>query len=642
MINNFHSFGTKFHTHRIQFMKKLTVLLLLFLPFLAPAQALDSLIHQLERSKNDVDKVKTLITISEESIYRQPDLTIKYSEQLLELSKKVNNQEGEAISYLTFARYYNRAQDFERSHQYLEKAERVFSSLKEPNQLLKVSRVNAENEMRKGNFEAAMKILQANIDKSKKLKNPTEEAINLAMIGNIFTFNQQFEEAEKQLLKSLTVIRKTTSKREESIILSNLASSYFSWQKNEEAKKYLDTFFVIQQQLNDPVLLASAKVNMANYYMYKGEFDRAINSLNEALLFYERINDIPKISFTLKRRADLYISLKEYQKAIADANTGIELLKDKNEMDIHIADYYYLIYQSYNALGNYKEAITAFETAYEYKAKAISSETSNTILELKEKYETEKKEEEIKLLQEQNKTKDALIKARTYSVIALSLLFLSILFGFILVRRQQKLKQQKRATELEHRALRAQMNPHFIFNALNSIQRVYVEGDTDKANDFMADFANLMRRVLENSGSTKISIQEEVDTLRLYMELEKLRSKDRFTYSISVEEDITTFDTQIPPLIIQPFVENAIWHGILPLTDRMGEIKVSIKSYSDNELLISITDNGIGFDTKQQTSKHHSKGIEITEQRIGEKVTVNSQKGQGTTISFTLKLTPND
>lgn len=639
MTNNFHSFGAKFHIHRIQFMKTLTVLLLLFLSFFGSAQPSDNLIHQLEQSKNDIDKINVLITISEESIYKQPDLTVKYSEQLLELSKKTNHQEGEAIAYLTLAKYYNRAQDFERSHQYLEKAERLFSSMKQPNQLLKVSRVHAENEMRKGNFEAAMKILQANIDKSKKLKNPTEEAINLAMIGNIFTFNQQFGEAEKQLLKALAVIRTTASKREESIMLSNLASCYFSWEKNEEAKQCLDAFFVIQQQLNDAVLLASAKANMANYYMYKGEFDRAINALNEALLFYERINDIPKISFTLKRRADLYISLEEYQKAIADASTGIELLKDKNEMDIHIADYYYIIYQACNALGKYKEAISAFETAYEYKAKAISAETSNTILELKEKYETEKKEEEIKLLREQNKTKDALLQARAYFIIALLLLVVSIVTGVVFIRRQQKLKQQKKAAELEHRVLRTQMNPHFIFNALNSIQRVYVEGDTDKANDFMADFAHLMRKVLENSGSTKISVQEEVDTLRLYLELEKLRSKDRFNYTISVSEDIAAFDVQIPPLIIQPFVENAIWHGILPLTDRIGEITISIQRHSGTELMISIADNGVGFDPDSKNNQHNSRGIEITEQRIGEKVIVNSQKGTGTTISFKLKLT---
>ncbi len=88
MTNNFHSFGAKFHIHRIQFMKTLTVLLLLFLSFFGSAQPSDNLIHQLEQSKNDIDKINVLITISEESIYKQPDLTVKYSEQLLELSKK--------------------------------------------------------------------------------------------------------------------------------------------------------------------------------------------------------------------------------------------------------------------------------------------------------------------------------------------------------------------------------------------------------------------------------------------------------------------------------------------------------------------------------------------------------------------------
>jgi len=578
-----------------------------------------------------------LMQISEESIYKQPDSTLMYSEQLLALGKKTGDEKAIAAAYLVFGRHYSRSQEFEQSLLYLDKAANLFTKLNLPDELLKIQRTRADNEMRQGNFGKAMEILQSNIDESKKLKNLTEEALSTAAIGNIFTLNQQHEEAERQFLRALSIIRKTSSEREESLILFNLASCYFNWMKDEEGKKYLDTFFVIQQGLNDAALIASAKVNMANYYIFKERFDMAIKEYDDALVYFEKINAVPKIAFTLKRRADLYMMIGEYKKAIEDVSRCIALLEQKSEMDIHISDYYHIMYQANKKLGNHRKALEAFETAYDYKSKAISLETNRSLLELKEKYETEKKEEQIKLLEEQNKTKDALLKARAYFAIALAFLVIFSIAGAVLIRRQQRLKLQKKASELEHQVLRAQMNPHFIFNALNSIQRVYVEGDTNKANDFMADFAQLMRKVLTHNESTKIPVQEEIDTLRLYMDLEKLRSKDRFDYSIFIDEAISPLDTQIPPLIIQPFVENAIWHGLLPLTDRKGSITISLKANRGNTILVSIADNGVGFDDSENNKKHVSKGIGITEQRIGGKVTVKSEKGKGTVITFILK-----
>jgi len=614
--------------------------LLLLTASAAHAQIPDSLTRQLDAAQTDAEKIRALTKISEESIYKQPDQTIAYAERLLALAQKNGDEKAMAASYLILAKQYSRSQDFEKSLLYLEKAEKQYTTLNMPLELIRIRRIRAENEMRKGNFEVSMKILQANIDESKKLGNLTEEAINMAVIGNIFSFNLQYGEAEKQILEALAIINKTDSKREKSLILLNLAACYMNSGKFEEGKKNLDEFFVVQQELNDPVLKASAEVSMANYHVYKEQFGQAIRAYDEALRYFEKINETPKIAFTVKRRADLYLTMGEYKKAIADANRCIDLLKKKTEMDMLVADYYYIIYQANKALGNYKEGMEAFETAYEYKSKSLSAETANTILELKEKYKAEKKEEEIKLLEEQNKTKDALLQARTYSVIALSLLVVFGIVGIVLFRRQQRFNMQKKASELEHRVLRAQMNPHFIFNALNSIQRVYVEGNTDRANDFMADFAQLMRKVLEHSGSAKISVQEEVDTLRLYMDLEKLRSKNRFAYTITVDENISAIDTQIPPLIIQPFVENAIWHGVLPLADRKGEITISLKGDDEGRTVtVSVTDNGVGFHESEKSRKHISKGIEITEQRIGSKVAVQTVKGAGTTITFTIKTT---
>jgi hypothetical protein len=179
---------------------------------------------------------------------------------------------------------------------------------------------------------------------------------------------------------------------------------------------------------------------------------------------------------------------------------------------------------------------------------------------------------------------------------------------------------QRRIAEEEMRALRAQMNPHFIFNALNSINRQIVKSDTKTASLYLTRFARLMRLTLDNSESKQVPLSSELEALKLYIEMEALRFDHKFTYSITVENSIDQDVASLPPLIIQPFVENAIWHGLLNLKDREGHLEIRI-SKSDNQILIVIEDNGVGrkmaaeLRSKTATTRK-SMGIRLTEDRI--------------------------
>jgi hypothetical protein len=171
-------------------------------------------------------------------------------------------------------------------------------------------------------------------------------------------------------------------------------------------------------------------------------------------------------------------------------------------------------------------------------------------------------------------------------------------------------------------ALRAQMNPHFIFNALNSIQRYILKGDVDQANKYLSKFSRLQREVLNNSSQDFINLQKEIDILELYLQLEQLRFDDRFEYSISVDQQIDPTEIKIPPMILQPFVENAIWHGLMP---RTGLKKVGIRFFlhNDETLHCTIDDNGIGRTASAQlknnhdnSTQHQSKGLSLVHRRL--------------------------
>ena len=180
-------------------------------------------------------------------------------------------------------------------------------------------------------------------------------------------------------------------------------------------------------------------------------------------------------------------------------------------------------------------------------------------------------------------------------------------------------KIEKEKVQLQNRALQAQMNPHFLFNCLNSIQNLIVIGKTDYAADYLSKFARLVRNVLNTSNKDKITLESDLILLNNYLELEKIRFGDKLNYEIRISDSIDQYDIMIPPLLIQPFVENAIIHGIAPLTDNKGMVEI-IYTMINNKLDIQIIDNGIGLNqsikSKEKQDDRISYGIETSKQRI--------------------------
>ena len=179
---------------------------------------------------------------------------------------------------------------------------------------------------------------------------------------------------------------------------------------------------------------------------------------------------------------------------------------------------------------------------------------------------------------------------------------------------------QLKLSQTEMAALRAQMNPHFIFNCLNSIQYFTAQNDADKASDYLAKFSRLIRLVLENSKSDKVTLANELETLRLYIEMEAMRFPDKLHYQIQLADGIDAESIQIPPLLLQPFVENAIWHGLMH-KDEGGLVQVVVAQPTEDRLHIEITDDGVGrqkaaeYKSKSAT-KNKSFGMKLTAERI--------------------------
>jgi putative methionine-R-sulfoxide reductase with GAF domain len=167
-------------------------------------------------------------------------------------------------------------------------------------------------------------------------------------------------------------------------------------------------------------------------------------------------------------------------------------------------------------------------------------------------------------------------------------------------------------------ALRAQMNPHFIFNALNSIQQFVLQGNADEANKYLARFSKLQREILHHCDQHLITLEKEMEMLQLYLQLEQLRFQGHFDFSIEVDDDIDASEIRIPPMLLQPFVENAIWHGLMPGKEQR-QVRISFQPEGDHLLLCMVQDNGIGREAAARNRKgsgHESKGLLLVNERL--------------------------
>jgi sensor histidine kinase YesM len=206
------------------------------------------------------------------------------------------------------------------------------------------------------------------------------------------------------------------------------------------------------------------------------------------------------------------------------------------------------------------------------------------------------------------------------SISAIVIIIFRIRVRQIRIKQQAEFEQQVEISKAELKALRAQMNPHFVFNSLNSIQHYILNSKGDEAVKYLNKFAKLIRIILSNSEKPTVTINEDIEALRFYLELERMRFENKFEYSIKIDESIDGDYDEIPPMLIQPYLENAILHGINP-KDGNGKIEITMKIVNQF-IKISIADDGIGrekskaIQSLQPAARHKSLGMKITKDRV--------------------------
>ncbi len=413
-----------------------------------------------------------------------------------------------------------------------------------------------------------------------------------------------------ELAKSEMSQRDSVTPRNKALFYNQLGDIYNKRGLNDSSIVCFRKVISNSEQIGWKLGIAEGIGNIADIFYDEGLMDSAIFYHKKSLkLSQEILNNISTTEEYLAL-AKLYNEVRRYDSVMYFANNALQLAK-KGDLLREQSNTLKFIADFYSTQQNYKLANIYLKQHYIVEDSISSSDVKNNVAELETRYETKVKEQQIELLTTENQIK----QQRMWLFIAATIiLILAFLFGIFIFIRNKK-ENLQRQEDLKQQLLRSQMNPHFLFNALGSIQNFMLKNETQKAAGYLNNFASLTRNILEHSAQEFVSVSDEIETLSNYMELEKMRLENSFEFKISYDKELETDFINIPPMLIQPFIENAIKHGLNKL-DYKGMLELSFKE-EDSVLHIEIADNGVGINhAKENKPKlHRSMSMNIFEQR---------------------------
>ncbi len=470
----------------------------------------------------------------------------------------------------------------------------------------------------------AMSYYQQALTISNAINNKTYAYQILVNIGLIHLRLEEYKEGLQYYRQAYAILNTMADKKGEAQLLYAIGQTYYEMKEYDKATDFFKRGLIASEKEGNPLFIANALSGLGVVAIARKEYRGALAYLQRNLAVADTLKSVPVKTVVLMNLAMAYKGLKQYAKAEQYAKTSLTMAKTTSMLDVQ-QQVWATLGEIYNEKKQYKEALNAYDQYQSIKDSLVTDEKKTAVTRKEMQFEQEKREAVLtaqhtaELKQQQTERNAALGGG--------GVLLLASVAGFALYKRKREADEQTKEAELkaeiadtEMKALRAQMNPHFIFNSLNSISDYVIKNDQKMADYYLTKFAKLMRLILENSEKKEVLLTDDLQALELYMQLEAMRMQHRFTYEIQVDNAIDPDETLIPPLLLQPFVENSIWHG-LARKEEAGKITVRIVKEGDMINCI-VEDNGVGRSrveaakTNTDAVGRKSLGMKITNARI--------------------------
>lgn len=517
-----------------------------------------------------------------------------------------NDNKGVADTYVGMANDYYNQGNYAKSEEYLIKARNIYQTLNDKKNLEITTRKLAQSQEKQNKITPAISnySMAAQMGYSEKSK-----AVNNNDVARLSSPTPELR--AEAIQNNISLNKKENEKADLAESYSQLAEVNVQQKDIYKAEENLNNAYQISKK-EAPQQALAINQKLADLYVENKNFDKAIEAKKKVLKEdFVKENSQEKVN-QIQELADIYIKKNDPEEAVNLLKNayGIALNKGHTleaQRSVKKLDSLYAI------SGNTDASVQLYRDFLGKLPNLVSKDRSlvdNKIL--------EDTEQRISQLEKEKELKDELIRKKNifnYGLIGALILLTGLIIFIFRTLKKVQIKNKKIALQ----SLRREMNPHFIFNSLNSVNHFIATNNELEANQYLTKFSKLMRGVMENSTEDFIPFQQELDLLQNYLALEKTRFADKFDYEIEVDENLNLQSQQVPGMLVQPFLENAIWHGFRYRTEK-GFLKLSFEK-NEQYLNITIEDNGIGIEESKKQKTQHQKvregrGMKNTLERI--------------------------
>ena len=624
------------------------VLMIMFLLLMqvSYAQALqgqafaDSLLKEVSVAKHDTDKIMLYHKIAKTLRRINPGSAMKYTDIYLALSQKAGWTKGTGLAYINKARISRYISDYSSAMQFAGKAYEAFKLINWKPAMADALAETANTYEQLGYYTKAIE----NNFTALPIYEEAGLTSDIAGVYNSLGINDDrlndFRKVIENYTRALELDKKLKDTFGIASVIDNMASVYMEQGNYEKANTNNQEAIKLFEAINDTAALGRIYFNRGNFMQQQGDFNAAFTYYSKSLAIDKKVDSKRGLAFNNGGFGELCLALakKEPVKTIPPAlslgksalinkarfyfTEALHMAKETNDISL-IMRYASSLSETEELAGNYKTSLAWYKEAVLYKDSIFNDENKKKIETLENERLAAVKDKQIQLLAKDKALQASRIKHQVVlKNIILAAAIVLIAFAFFFAwsyNRRRKISFDRQVMETEMKALRAQMNPHFIFNSLHSINKYVLENDKENASVYLSMFAKLMRLILENSREQDVPLEQDLQALELYMQLEAMRFQHKFQYSIEVDGAVDPANTLVPPLLLQPFVENSIIHGI-QFKDN-GLIKIKIAPVNDM-IRCTVEDNGTGMQQgavaagQQKGSSRRSLGMKITKERL--------------------------
>ncbi|WP_047246726.1 tetratricopeptide repeat protein [Maribacter thermophilus] len=576
-------------------------------------QSVDSLIHVAPITYSEIDKVLRQ--------FRKDTTLMKY---VVKRSETKHYPEGQIYALNHMGRVYRDISQFTKALKLFQEA--LYIATEADNIEFRVYSLNMISVVfrRTDAIKSALDYSQEALELAETVKNPSnglKRSINVSLnsIGNIYQLLEQYDLAIEKFKQSMKLEKELNNMLGLAINYQNIGECYEAQGQLGPALENFKKSLEYNEKINSEKGKIICQYSIAHVYVHQKKTDEALELLKSALERSKALGDQDIISTILINLGWAYLNIGDYTLAETYLTEGLSVATKYN-FPSEIAEANKFLSELWMKKDDYKKAMVFYKESKKYEDQVTNNLNLRYVNDMIIRYEAEKRTNQLETLAKENE--DVRIRLRKNKTMLLVVgIGLALLTGILyILYRQYQLNNEKKLLTLEQTMLRSQMNPHFLFNSLNSIKLYIINNEKKNAVHYLNKFSKLVRKILEASSQREISLAEELETVELYMNIENIRFSNEINFKVNIHDDIDVHVVKIPSLILQPFLENALWHG---LSSKEGEknVTLDINKGEDGFIKIAITDDGVGRDAAEKIKnskvlKRKSIGIDITKERL--------------------------